>query len=51
MDPAGAYLLAANQDTDNIVVFRIDGATGRLAPTGRSLSVPSPVCVKIIPAP
>ena len=47
IDPTGRYLLAANQATDNVVVFRIDPKTGALRPTGQSLSVPAPVCVKM----
>jgi 6-phosphogluconolactonase len=37
--------LAANQNTDNIVLFRIDRKSGRLAPTGDDLKTPSPVCL------
>jgi 6-phosphogluconolactonase len=50
IDPTGGYLFAANQNTDNIVVFRIDQKTGRLTPTGQVLEVGSPVCVKFTPA-
>lgn len=49
IDPSGTYLLAANQDSDTIVTFRIDGATGELEATGQVTSVPSPVCVTILP--
>jgi 6-phosphogluconolactonase len=49
IDPTGQFLLAANQDTDNIVVFRIDQETGRLRPTGQQAQVPRPVCVKFLP--
>ncbi len=49
MDPTGGYLWAANQDTDNIVLFRVDRKTGRLTPTGKQLEVGKPVCVKFIP--
>jgi len=49
IDPKGEYLLAANQDSDSVVVFRIDPKTGRLTPTGHSVKVPSPVCVKFLP--
>ncbi|MEE8452662.1 MAG: beta-propeller fold lactonase family protein, partial [Thermoguttaceae bacterium] len=48
IDPTGKYLLAANQNSDNVVVFRIDTSTGHLLPTGQSLTVPSPVCVKFV---
>jgi 6-phosphogluconolactonase len=46
IDPTGAFLLAANQKSDNIVVFRRDGKTGRLAATEHIAEVPSPVCLK-----
>lgn len=42
IDPAGRFLLAANQDSDNLVVFRIDAATGRLTPHG-DVPVTAPV--------
>lgn len=45
IDPTGAFLLAAGQDSDTVAVFTIDGETGRLDFTGRSIAVPSPVCV------
>lgn len=50
IDPTGSYLFAANQASGNVVIFRIDAKTGRLTPTGQVLSVPSPVCVKFVPA-
>jgi 6-phosphogluconolactonase len=31
IDPAGAYLLVANQDSGTLVTFAIDAATGRLS--------------------
>jgi 6-phosphogluconolactonase len=49
IDPTGAYLLAANQDSDNVVVFRIDPKTGQLSPTGQIVEgVGAPVCVKFV---
>ncbi len=48
IDPSGTFLLAANQDSDNVVAFRIDQATGKLEPTGQSIRVPMPVCVKFL---
>ncbi|MBH0197615.1 MAG: beta-propeller fold lactonase family protein, partial [Nitrospira sp.] len=41
-------LLAENQDSDSIVVFRIDKASGALKATGHVVEVPSPVCVKFL---
>lgn len=49
IDPTGKFLLAANQKSDSIVTFRIDARSGRLTPTGNKASVPSPVCLKVIP--
>lgn len=41
----GHFLLAANQDSHTIFSFRIDQESGKLAPTGKSVNVGSPVCV------
>lgn len=46
LDPTGKFLLAANQRSDSIVSFRVDTETGRLTPTGSSVEVPSPVCIR-----
>ena len=48
IDPSGSYLLAANQRSDSVVVFRIDKQTGRLTPTGHTIEVGAPVCVKFV---
>jgi 6-phosphogluconolactonase len=48
IDPTGTLLFAANQESDKIVVFRIEQKTGRLTPTGQALDVASPVCVKFL---
>ena len=50
IDPTGKYLLVANQDSNNVVVMRIDQQTGKLMPTGNSVEIGMPVCVKMIPA-
>jgi 6-phosphogluconolactonase len=51
IDPTGTYLLAENQKSGTIVVFKIDPATGKLDATGHKVEVPSPVCVRFLPAP
>ncbi len=48
IDPSGSWLLAANQDSNEIVVFKIYPKTGHLKPTGETVHVPSPVCVKFV---
>ncbi|QJD78031.1 lactonase family protein [Spirosoma rhododendri] len=45
IDPKGDFVFVANQDTDNITIFRRDAKTGLLTYTGKSVSVPAPVCV------
>jgi 6-phosphogluconolactonase len=49
IDPTGRFLLVANQNSDNLVVFRRDEHTGRLSLTSQ-VEVPSPVCVKFMAA-
>ena len=46
VDPSGSWLLVANQDSNAIIVFHIDPKTGHLLPTGETLEMPSPVCLK-----
>jgi 6-phosphogluconolactonase len=49
IEPSGRYLLAANQDTDNIIVFEVDNESGKLTATGTEVSVSMPVCLKLVP--
>ena len=51
IDPTGKFLLAANQESNNIVTFRIDSSTGRLMPTGDIVEAPAPVCITFVAAP
>jgi len=44
LDPTDSWLLAANQDTDNIAVFARDKKTGKLADTGKSFPLAKPQC-------
>jgi 6-phosphogluconolactonase len=48
IDTSGTFLLAANQDSDNIVVFGIDAATGQLTATGVEVQVSMPVCLQFV---
>ena len=34
---------------DSVVVFRIDPESGKLTPTGHSVKVPAPVCLRFAP--
>jgi 6-phosphogluconolactonase len=48
IEPSGRFLLVANRDTDNIVVFKIDSQTGLLKDTGKQIQIPNPVCLKLL---
>ncbi|MFI5160541.1 MAG: lactonase family protein [Sphingobacteriales bacterium] len=50
IDPSGRYLVVANQDSDNILVFRINAKTGMLSATTNTIKVGNPVCLKFAPA-
>ena len=41
----GNWLLVANQDTDNIIVFKVNKETGDLTNTGNTIKVSMPVCL------
>ncbi|HEY5406894.1 MAG TPA: lactonase family protein [Ginsengibacter sp.] len=48
IDPTGNYLLVANQDSDNIVIFKRDKKTGLLKETQNQIKLPKPVCLQIV---
>lgn len=47
-DPSGNYLLVANQNSDEVVIFKVNHQTGLLTDTGNRIDVGSPVCIKWI---
>lgn len=48
LTPDGRYLLVANQDSDNIAVFKVDAQTGDLALTDQQIVAPKPMCIKFV---
>ncbi|QEM13887.1 lactonase family protein [Mucilaginibacter rubeus] len=50
IDPTGNFLIVANQNSDNMWVFRIDQNTGKLNQTGIRVDIGNPVCLKFAPA-
>jgi 6-phosphogluconolactonase len=48
IDPTGRFLLVANRDSDNIVIFFINQQTGLLSSTSKQINVPNPVCLKML---
>lgn len=49
IDPTGKFLLSANQNSGDIVIFKRDVATGLLIDSGKKIEVDKPVCLKWIP--
>lgn len=48
LSPSNRFLLAANQDSDNLVVWRLDETSGCLADKADDVSIGTPMCVKLI---
>jgi len=48
IDPSGSYLLVANQDTDNIVAYKLDQRTGSLSSPINSEGIMTPVCIQFL---
>ncbi|MET0637629.1 MAG: lactonase family protein [Chitinophagaceae bacterium] len=48
IDPSGKFLLVANQNSDEVVIFNRDAKTGKLVPTSEKIIVGNPVCLKWI---
>ena len=46
IDPSGNFLLVANQNSDEIVIFKRDKNSGKLTDSGKRIAVPNPVCIK-----
>ncbi|MET1248982.1 lactonase family protein [Sporolactobacillus sp. STCC-11] len=48
LDPSGNFVIVANQNSNNLVLFKRNKETGLLTNLRSSLSVPNPVCVKFL---
>ena len=48
IDPTGKYMIVANQDKDNLVVYEINPKTGKLTFKHESISVKLPICVAFL---
>ena len=46
IDPTGNFLLVANQNANDVVIFKRDQKTGLLSSTGEKILVDKPVCLK-----
>ncbi|MES2278500.1 MAG: lactonase family protein [Bacteroidota bacterium] len=50
IDPTGNYLLVANQNSDDVYVYRINKQTGKLTLTNSKITVGNPSCLKFTAA-
>ena len=48
IDPPGRLMYVADQNSGKIVVFKINAKSGKLTPTGQTLVVDAPVCVRFL---
>jgi|KBSMisStandDraft_5_1062788.scaffolds.fasta_scaffold00415_26 6-phosphogluconolactonase len=51
IDPSGKWLLVANQESNNVVIFKRSVENGMLEYSGTSLEIPNPVCLKFLKKP
>ena len=47
-DPSGNFLLVANQNSNDVVIFKVNHTTGLLSDTGKRIDIGNPVCLKWI---
>ena len=45
IDPTGNFLLIANQNSNKIVIFKIDRTSGNITSTGKFIDICAPVCL------
>ncbi|MFD0794821.1 lactonase family protein [Mucilaginibacter litoreus] len=50
IDPTGRFILVANQNSNSIVVFKINPDTGRFLQAVSRAEIGNPVCIKFAPA-
>ncbi len=48
IDPSGNFLLVANQESNEIIIFKRDKKSGLLSPTGGKIQINKPVCLKFV---
>src|SRR5690606_39567999 len=46
--PSGKFILVANQESDEVVIFHLDQQTGMLTDSGNRINVLKPVFIKIV---
>ena len=45
LDPSEKWMLVADQNSNNLAIFKRDGATGKLPNEGKKVDCPTPMCI------
>jgi 6-phosphogluconolactonase len=48
IDPTGKFMVVANQDTHNLVVYDVNSQTGKLTFRSESIGIKAPICVAFL---
>lgn len=48
LDPTGNWLIAGNQDTDTMVIFKVNHSTGKLTAAGPPIAIGAPVAFQFV---
>jgi 6-phosphogluconolactonase len=49
LDPTGNFLIVGNQDSDTMVIFKVNHGSGKLTPAGAPIEIGSPVAFQFVP--
>ncbi|RYG40721.1 MAG: lactonase family protein [Chitinophagaceae bacterium] len=49
ISPDGKFVLIAHQDSNDVIIFNRDKATGKLTPANKKIELCSPVCLVFVP--
>jgi 6-phosphogluconolactonase len=48
LDPTGNYLIVGNQDSDTMMIFKVDHGSGKLKPMGSPIEIGAPVAFSFV---
>lgn len=48
LDPSGQFMIIGNQDTDNLLIYKVDPTTGKLMFIEASISIRKPICIEFL---
>jgi len=48
LDPTGGWLIVGNQDSDSVVIFKVNKGSGKLTPAGAPIEIGAPVAFQFV---